>query len=161
MYALIDDRDVGEVLDNVRVVIGEGSGEVSVFVSRLSVTIQSHEHEQRIEIPIPPDDVGERAPFAWRAMTDDERRATAHAPRKAPCKACDERRAAGMGPCAMCGGAMRDPGDMPYDDLVELVRTIQQTMFPGGQQIEWGSGTLGSVGNILDDAGLSPKEVQP
>ena len=51
---------------------------------------------------------------------------------------------------------MRDPISIPYDDLVEFVRTLQDTLFPNGEQSEWGSGTLGAIGGIFDDAGLSP-----
>ena len=50
MYVLIDDVDKGEVHDNVRVIIGEGENEISIFVSRLSVTIQRHDSEQRIDL---------------------------------------------------------------------------------------------------------------
>ncbi len=50
MYVVIDDRDEGEVHDNVRVVIGEGSNEISVFITRLSVTVQTHKRYERYEL---------------------------------------------------------------------------------------------------------------
>ena len=58
---------------------------------------------------------------------------------------------------------MKDPKELSYDDLVEVVRTIQQTLFPGGEQIELGSfemrlEALGTAERIMDDAGISPLE---
>ena len=120
MYAIIDDRDVGEVHDTVRVIIGEGATEVSVYVSRLSVTIQRVDGDdceyqvQRIELPNPENECADCRKHVDSCVCSDRDAAPAATPGfHAKCKACDERRAAGMGPCAMCGGDVPGTGDEP------------------------------------------------
>ncbi len=57
--------------------------------------------------------------------------------------------------------AMKDPKDIPYDDLVECVRTLQATLWPQGTletEDGWTPDTLASVEGILHDAGLAPGE---
>lgn len=50
MYVMIDDKDLGEVHDSVCVVIGEGSHEVRVSITRLSVVIEQRGTSNRIEL---------------------------------------------------------------------------------------------------------------
>ena len=53
---------------------------------------------------------------------------------------------------------LADPEKMAYDDMVECLRTLQQTLWPGGDaDHEWSPNTLDSVAGILNDAGLGPK----
>jgi hypothetical protein len=54
---------------------------------------------------------------------------------------------------------MRDPSELAYDDLIELVRTLQATLWPNNSpDHEWDSDTLGTIGNIMSDAGLGSDE---
>lgn len=52
-----------------------------------------------------------------------------------------------------------NPKDMTYDDLVEVVRCVQETLWPdGNQDAEWSPDTIEAVAGILTDAGLRPGE---
>jgi hypothetical protein len=54
---------------------------------------------------------------------------------------------------------LRDPGDLSYDDLVELVRTLQMTLWPADDaDQEWTADTIDSVVGAMRDAGLGPAE---
>lgn len=60
--------------------------------------------------------------------------------------------------------AMRDATELTYDDLVETVRSLQQTLWPTldtgsiEPDYEWSPDTIGNVAGILVDAGLGPFE---
>lgn len=54
-----------------------------------------------------------------------------------------------------------DPKNMDYNDLVEVVRSLQNTLWPDGDlDAEWSSDTLEAVAGILNDAGLAPQKEQ-
>ena len=54
---------------------------------------------------------------------------------------------------------MEDPENIPYEDLVELVRTVQATLWPHGtaqSKDGWTPDTIDAVALALGDAGLAP-----
>lgn len=54
---------------------------------------------------------------------------------------------------------MNDPENLAYDDLLEVVRCLQATLWPNGNpDFEWSPDTIDAVAGILNDAGLGPGE---
>lgn len=52
---------------------------------------------------------------------------------------------------------LHDPSELAYDDLVECLRTIQQTLWPDGDiHHEWDAETVEKVAGVVSDAGLGP-----
>ena len=54
---------------------------------------------------------------------------------------------------------MESPENIPYEDLVELVRTIQATLWPQGTAEAadgWTPDTVDAIARALGDAGLAP-----
>ncbi len=52
---------------------------------------------------------------------------------------------------------MKDPSDLAYLDLLEVVRTIQATLWPRGDaEHQWDASTIESVAGILTGADLGP-----
>lgn len=52
---------------------------------------------------------------------------------------------------------MHDPSELSHEDLVALVRDIQETVWPGGDRdAEWDSDTIDEVATHLINAGVGP-----
>ena len=50
-----------------------------------------------------------------------------------------------------------DPETLAHDDVIECLRTLQQTLWPDGDRdFEWDADTLDKVAGVLHDAGLGP-----
>ncbi len=54
---------------------------------------------------------------------------------------------------------LTDPESLEYEDLVELVRTFQETLWPKGDaDQEWSSDTTAALAGAMNDAGLGPDD---
>ena len=53
--------------------------------------------------------------------------------------------------------AARTPEQLTHEELIALVRTIRQELWPGGRwDSDWDSDTLGEIGNAMVAYGLDP-----
>lgn len=71
-------------------------------------------------------------------------------------------RAALVGTVTRAESALKDPQDLPLDDLTEVVRAVQATLWRACDGAvepdkEWDSDTLSAIGGILSDNGLDPQ----
>ena len=52
---------------------------------------------------------------------------------------------------------VKDPGELSREELIEIVRAVQNTLWPDGDpDHEWDAETIEAVARVLSDAGLMP-----